>query len=409
MELLSSGLFFWFVWLLAPIFRELLPAIGTYALLDKNKKPKLDIPPTLFPEITILIPVHNCEDTLEHCLSSINACSYQNSLLSILLLDSGCSDHTYDVFQQCQLNYDISMHWLSTSDSKARALNKGIFNSQGKYIINVDSIGYFEHDALKNLVTRFENDRTIDCLTGVVLPYKEDINDKASLRIRFIRKFDYLEFCHSFFVGKNYKNSPNNLQTVSVPYCAFKKSALLSTFLYDTNSLIESSHITAQLSAQNLNVRLCERSIFYIPPTNSLRESMVNKQRWKMNELSIFHKKLKNNKKPKTVSTLMNNSFLVFWIIWYLLLLVYTYVYGLMDLIGIAIVITYQIYLFSNILYSVNVMSYLDEFKQEKSFYYRLIGYILLQPIYKFIIYPLRFCKQKNKKEKNDVKKNISV
>ena len=44
------------------------------------------------------------------------------------------------------------MQWMNAKQGKSRALNMALFNSEGKYIINIDSDGILEKSALKNLV-----------------------------------------------------------------------------------------------------------------------------------------------------------------------------------------------------------------------------------------------------------------
>ncbi|WP_249030386.1 glycosyltransferase [Tannockella kyphosi] len=388
MELFYHYFFCFGLWLIVPFLFELLPAILCYLFLNKNKKPKIDIPPKMFPEITILIPVYNCQETLERCIASINDCSYENYLISILLLDTGCTDDTFDVFQLCQLKYDINMRWISSNLGKAKALNKGLFNSEGKYIVNVDTIGYFHVDSLCNIVTRFENDRSIDCLTGVVLTDKKQIKKKSSIVLRFIRRFEFLDFCKTFFTGKNYKSNIKNQMTVSAPYTVFKKSSILSTFLYDTNTLVEDSHITAQLSAKNFKVSLCENAIFYIPPTHSIRQCVYNKRQWNMDQLKIFSFQL--IKKSILSSLVMYLGYMIK-AIWFVSMTIYTYsIFGFYQL-GISFACIYGIYLISTLFYSFNILSYLSLFCDDKKYYLHSFIFLLLHPIYKVLTYPYQF------------------
>ncbi len=61
------------------------------------------------------------------------------------------------------------MQWMDAAQGKSRALNLGLFNSQGKYIVHIDSDGVLEPHALENLVTRFEADPQINVATGAIM------------------------------------------------------------------------------------------------------------------------------------------------------------------------------------------------------------------------------------------------
>ena len=50
-----------------------------------------------------------------------------------------------------------------------------MYNSDGKYIINLDSDGILEKNALVNLITRFEQDTDLNCMTGAILTIPEQI------------------------------------------------------------------------------------------------------------------------------------------------------------------------------------------------------------------------------------------
>lgn len=59
----------------------------------------------------------------------------------------------------------LHMQWLNAKQGKSKALNLALFNSEGKYIIHIDSDGLLERSALRNMVYRFENDQSIECMS----------------------------------------------------------------------------------------------------------------------------------------------------------------------------------------------------------------------------------------------------
>ncbi len=75
------------------------------------------------------------------------------------------------------------MQWMNSEQGKSRALNLALYNSDGKYIINLDSDGMLEKNALVNMITRFENDTAINCMTGSILTVSEQIkNTKQDIK-----------------------------------------------------------------------------------------------------------------------------------------------------------------------------------------------------------------------------------
>ena len=65
---------------------------------------------------------------------------------------------------------------MNSKQGKSKALNLALFNCQGKYIIHIDSDGMLEPDAIRNIVTMFENEQEVHSLTGTVLTNPELID-----------------------------------------------------------------------------------------------------------------------------------------------------------------------------------------------------------------------------------------
>ena len=167
---LSNSFLFWAAWIIIPLIMEIIPSIGSFLLLLRKQKkhPKAEL--TYYPEITLMIPVYNSEKTLAACIGSINDSLYPNDRIHVYLINNQTKDNSFSVFCECQNLYpDLIMQWLNAKQGKSRALNMALFNSGGKYIINIDSDGLLEPSALKNLVAKFEAEPKIQCMTGAIL------------------------------------------------------------------------------------------------------------------------------------------------------------------------------------------------------------------------------------------------
>lgn len=397
---LTSEVVFWFSWILIPLFVEIIPAtLGFVLLLMKRWKNRKElVVPTQYPEITILVPVYNSAATLEACITSINDSTYDNDLLTVMLIDNGSQDESRTIFEECQMKYDLSLQWLTSNEGKSKALNKGLFNSNGKYIINVDSDGCFEKDSLTNLINKFENDQNLHCLTGVIMTNPEQIKETEGFWLRQVRKLEYLEYCQSFLVGRNFNASANSMFTISGAYSAFKKSTIMSTFLYNSNTICEDAHITYQIKSKNMSVGICEDAIFYVDPIDNLDKMYVQRQRWQIGELEVFHMfhqgKLSawNLLKEKSLPVLLfDHTFAFPRLIWYFALIALSIINYPIMTVAKAVLLIYVLYVLSELLYSINVRMYLKKFKEEKKYYNRLFLYMLIYPMYNLYTFVLRF------------------
>ena len=76
------------------------------------------------------------------------------------------------------------MNWVNSKQGKSKALNLGLFNSFGKYVIHIDSDGVLQRDAIRNMVVKFERNADIDCMTGTIMTNPEMIDETKGFGLR---------------------------------------------------------------------------------------------------------------------------------------------------------------------------------------------------------------------------------
>ena len=126
MELLSrwiDSFIFWGAWILIPVIMEIVPAAGAIHILfrkrRKSRKAKkkqtteTEFVMRIYPEISVLVPVYNSQETLEACIRSINDSDYPNESIRIFLINNQGKDDSFSVFCKTQELYpDLHMQWL---------------------------------------------------------------------------------------------------------------------------------------------------------------------------------------------------------------------------------------------------------------------------------------------------------
>ena len=153
---LLNSVIFWAAWIIIPVIMEIVPSLGSVLILLKRhlrRKKKAKEKPTVYPEISLIVPVYNSEQTLFACIESIYKCDYPNERIRVFLVNNKGRDDSFSVYAECQKAFpDLPMQWLNSQQGKSKALNLALYNSTGKYIINLDSDGMLERSALTNMV-----------------------------------------------------------------------------------------------------------------------------------------------------------------------------------------------------------------------------------------------------------------
>ncbi|EKF52520.1 glycosyltransferase [Lactococcus garvieae] len=213
-----SQMGFWASWTMIPILVEILPSIISIirlliSTLRNKKKKEMMAFPEVKPYVSIIIPVFNSKDSLYECIKSVDNSSYPHELIQIILVDNkpGGDKECFDIFDQMH-NHEFShlnMVYLRSAPGKAKALNTAIYSCIGTYIVNIDSDGILERDAISNLILKYENDSSIAAMTGVILTQKDMIQSEKSLYKRILQKNEYFEYAHSFLTGRTKETTHN--------------------------------------------------------------------------------------------------------------------------------------------------------------------------------------------------------
>lgn len=284
---------FWFPWLLIPIVVEIIPAIhGAWVIKRSAKKRHLVVPIKKLPMISIVLPVYNSQDTLYQCIAAINASNYPKHLIQIIVVNNQSTDQSFAVYKQAKSDFpDLRMQWMSTDQGKARALNAAIFHCLGQYVINVDTDGLLEPEALRNLMLYFHNNPSVDAATGTVLTQKRTVAATKNNWLKLLRNNEYFEYAQSFLVGRSIENYWNQLFTLSGAFSAFRREALIQTFMYNVETVSEDTEMTFQLRFRfGKRIGFAVNSLFYVEPISGCDELYLQRQRWQRGQIEVVQK-----------------------------------------------------------------------------------------------------------------------
>ena len=399
---LASEMVFWMAWIIIPLVMEILPAVfGFLILVKKGFKGRKLLQPERFPEITLIIPVYNSADTLKGCLESIDRSDYPRELIFILLVNNQTKDNSFDVYSECQEMFGkLSMQWLNAKQGKSKALNMALFNSEGKYIIHIDSDGRLHPQALRNMVTRFEQNSDIHCLTGAVLTDTDMIEKENGFLMKLFRRSEMFEYYQAFLAGRNFESEIDSIYTLSGAFSAFRKSTILKTQLYNTETVGEDTHVTFQIRRLlKQKVHLCENAFFFVDPIESFDKLYTQRQRWQRGELEVSHMFLKKELAPARgfLSNFMvrilifDHTFAFPRMIWYFALICLAFMNYPMKLIAGSVGIIYLLYVLSAFLYYLNILVFLRGFKDMRRYYRSKWYLIFFFPLYNFVVFWIRF------------------
>ncbi len=399
-RLLSSAVF-WAAWIIIPVIMEIIPAIGSILLLFRRhcRRKKLREKLTVYPEISLIVPVYNSEQTLFECIKSIVNCDYPTDRIRVFLVNNMGKDNSFSVYAKCQKEFpDLSMQWLNARQGKSKALNLALYNSTGKYIINLDSDGMLEKSALNNMIEKFEADPELNCMTGAILIVPEQIEEYKGFFPRLLRKCEFMEYAQAFLAGRSYASEINGVYTLSGAFSAFRKSAVLKSQMYNTDTICEDTQITFQMKYfYKERVEVCEDAIYFVDPIEGVNKLYTQRQRWQRGSLEVAKmfsdrglgiNKLFSDVNVKTL--VYDHTFAFPRMIWYLALICLLCMNYSGTSIILATIMIIVMYIVIGYFYFFSTLLFLRKLTDVKKYYRKQWWVVMLLPLFNFVVFFIR-------------------
>ena len=392
---------FWGAWILIPILMEVVPAIGSFVLLIRRRiKRRIKLNKlTFFPDISLIIPVYNSADTLRACIKSVNDSSYPSDKIRIFLVNNQGKDDSFSIFAQCQGEFpQLRMQWLNAKQGKSRALNLALYNSEGKYIINLDSDGVLEKHALENMVTKFEQKENLNCMTGAILTTPKDIEKYKGFISKVFRRLEFYEYAQAFLAGRSYASEINSVYTLSGAFSAFRKSTILKSRLYNTDTICEDTQLTFQMRyIYKERVEVCEDAIFMVDPIESVNKLYTQRQRWQRGSLEVGKMFMDKNFRLRKMFADVNVKTLIYdhtfafpRLIWYIALLCLLFMNYSGTVIVYSTILIFLLYIVMGYAYFAAAQHFMKDMPDIRRYYLRHCGCVILLPFFNLVVFFIR-------------------
>ena len=236
-------------------------------------------------------------------------------------------------------------------------------------------------------------------MTGAILTMPEMIKEYKGILARMLRNMEFMEYAQAFLAGRNFASEINSIYTLSGAFSAFRKSAVLKSQLYNTDTICEDTNITFQMRyLQRIKVHICENAIFMVDPIEGINKLYTQRQRWQRGSLEVSHQFLEKDLKVRKmfgnvmVRTLMyDHTFAFPRLIWYLALICLMCMNYSAKIIMLSTGLIFSLYIVSGFLYYFATVGFLREFEDLKR-YYRKHWYVVpLLPFFNFMVFFIRF------------------
>ena len=130
--------------------------------------------------LSIIVPIYNCESTIEKCIDSILKSEFKN--FEILIINDSSTDNSRNIIESRYLNNEnIKIINLNKNEGVSFCRNLGIEIAQGEYITFVDSDDYINekmYTAMMNYIEKYD----LDCC---ICDYLEIFPDESIQKSKY--------------------------------------------------------------------------------------------------------------------------------------------------------------------------------------------------------------------------------
>jgi cellulose synthase/poly-beta-1,6-N-acetylglucosamine synthase-like glycosyltransferase len=244
-----------------------------YSYFENKKKIKdeedLDI--SYYPTVTIAVPCWNEEKTLAGTLDSLLALRYPKEKLSIVVVDDGSKDKTYEIAKEYESRYKDQIRAITKPNGgKHTAVNLALEQSTSELFGCLDADSFVGRYALATIVSYFEHHKEAKAVTPCI-----HIRDPKTL----IQRMQAVEYLMGVFLRKAF-GQLDAIQVTPGPFSIFKREVFEKVGGYRKAHNTEDYEITLRMHKAHLKIMNSHKALVYTVGPSTARGFFFQRLRW---------------------------------------------------------------------------------------------------------------------------------
>ena len=138
-------------------------------------------------DISVIIPVYNCEEYIEKCFNSLVEQDYDFDKIQVIMIDDGSKDDSFSVCTGLKGDYDNVIAVTKENGGVSSTRNLGMSLAEGRYILFLDADDYLSLNAIRTIVEFF--DEHFDEVDLVTYPIFNDTQGRIKKHFRYDKYF----------------------------------------------------------------------------------------------------------------------------------------------------------------------------------------------------------------------------
>jgi len=232
------------------------------------------------PLVSILVPAYNESVCIASSIRSFAALDYPNK--EIVVIDDGSTDDTYwCAHEEATRTRDVPVRVLSQANGgKASALNHGIREAQGTFVLCVDGDSHLAPPSLREGMRHFA-DPAVVAVAG---------NVKVVNRRNLLTWLQALEYVEGLNLVRSAQSFFRTVNIIPGPLGIFRRDALVAAGGYSGVTFAEDCDLTLTLLGQGWKIKYEPRAVAFTEAPEELFPLLKQRYRWTRGILQALRK-----------------------------------------------------------------------------------------------------------------------
>ena len=194
-----------------------------------------------YPSITVCVPAHNEETTIERTIASLLNLDYPKDKLKIVVVNDGSTDKTLEVAKKFGKQIEIIDN--KTNLGKGESVNFAIKKCKTEFFGVLDADSVVDKDSLKKILAYFDEDDIVAVTPGM------KIEEPGT----FLQKIQYVEYIFGVFLRKVFAFL-DSVHVVPGPFSIYRKWFFDKHGGFDTNNITEDTEMAMRIQMNHYRI-----------------------------------------------------------------------------------------------------------------------------------------------------------
>lgn len=218
---------------------------------------------------TIIVPCYNEESTVVKTIESLLQLDYPKDKLTIMIVDDGSTDSTWNVIQRYAQDQQISLQQKENEGSKFAALNYALKHIDSELVGVLDADSWVSSDSLKNYMEFFADPEVMATIPSMVIAEPDSM----------LRKAQRAEYEIGLFARRAFARI-NSIYITPGPFSVFRKYVFDTLGPYREAHHTEDAEIALRMQKHHYKIAYSEKSIVYTVGPKKIRPLVKQRVRW---------------------------------------------------------------------------------------------------------------------------------